>query len=117
MAKDPLLANPAVVIYRDVAHLCPNHIQRESISVIVRNERVWRSVVHEWLNSGWNPRNVEGMLKRYALQAGNGFKPIPASNGRLPEGVSVWRCICGFKVVQGQNGIKDCPECQMTLTT
>lgn len=132
--RDPLLSNSAVVIYREIAHFCPNHIQRESIALIVQNERIWRAVVHEWLNSGWNPRNVAGMLRLYAMQAGNGFNLIHGSKfsslsagkeldalvpsiGSLPEGVGNWKCTCGFSVIQNGNGLKECPikDCGKTL--
>lgn len=116
--RDPLLSNDAVLTYRETAKFCPNHVQRESIAIVVTDLRVWKIVLLDWMNSGWNPRNVAGMLKMYS-QRDRKFaeKVFPSKLPPLPVGVKTWRCLCGFSVVQNGNGLKDCPEksCGKTL--
>jgi hypothetical protein len=77
---DPLLQNPAVVTYRDKAHLTPNHVQRQEIADRVPVERVevWGQIVYEWMAAGYKPGNVAGMLDAFSnggLSKRNGSAP------------------------------------------
>ena len=85
--RDPLLDNPAVVAYRELARLTPNAEQRAAIAAAVTDEERWRRVVREWLTHGWKPGNVAGMLERYA---GNGPGPPRdhASGAHLPPALA-----------------------------
>lgn len=60
---DPNLEHPAVIAYRDHAHLTPNQDQRSEIVKRV-GERLdsWTAVISEWMLSGYRPQNVAGML-------------------------------------------------------
>lgn len=62
--RDARLDHPAIVAYRDEAHLTPPHAVRDAICEVTDADR-WRKVVTDWIGSGWNPRNVSGMLDVY----------------------------------------------------
>lgn len=70
--RDPLLDCPIVIIYRDVAHLQMNHIQRkyvaDNVSCCEKGQRIWRGVVEEHLLNGWNPKNIPFMVKAWSNQ-------------------------------------------------
>lgn len=68
--RDPNLDNKAVRLYRDVVHLQANYLQRAEIALVVTNERIWEVVLLEWMLSGYNPKNVLGMLKVYQSMNG-----------------------------------------------
>jgi hypothetical protein len=70
------MTEPAVVIYRDLTHLTPKPIQRKLIVDGVGDLERWRSTVKDWLEHDWNPKNIPGMLERYAHGNGTG-KPDP----------------------------------------
>lgn len=68
--RDKNLDNAAVKKYREICHLNCNYLQRAEIALVVTNERIWEAVLIEWLLSGYNPKNVLGMLKLYRTMNG-----------------------------------------------
>jgi hypothetical protein len=68
---DPNLDHPAVIAYRDICHLTANQVQRQSIATTVTDPERWKSVLKEWMEHGWKPTNVTGMLERYGSSNGN----------------------------------------------
>lgn len=78
---DPPLAHPAVVKYRDLAHLTPGPAARASIAESVTDLALWEQVVKHWLISGYRPANVAGMLDWYR----SGGLP-PGKNGNSQHG-------------------------------
>lgn len=63
--SDPLLQHSAIQMYRTKCKLLPNQEQRQLIADTVVDFQLWESVLAEWLQHGWNPRNVSGMIDRY----------------------------------------------------
>lgn len=76
--RDPLLDCEAVVIYRNIAKLTPNAIQRQAIYDTVKNTELWEAVCTDWLKHGWNKANVSGMLEAYSK---GGIQPPSNGNG------------------------------------
>jgi phage replication O-like protein O len=64
-ARDERLDNPSVVAYRDLAKLTPNEAQRALIVEKVKNPAKWQETVKTWLERGYKPMNVAGMVKVY----------------------------------------------------
>lgn len=62
---DPLLSNPNVIAYREVAAIWPNTIQRQAIADSITDSALWTSVVKDWSMRGWSKMNVAGMLDVY----------------------------------------------------
>ena len=63
--RDPLLDHPAIIAYREEFHY---HVQipwREEVCSTVDDPEKWKTVIHDWHGSGWNPKNVKGMLEAY----------------------------------------------------
>jgi len=60
--KKPL--GPGATVYREVVHLTPNHVQRETIEATAHNIGLanLRTGLEDWMNRGWNPRNVAGQM-------------------------------------------------------
>ena len=83
--RDPLLDHPAVVAYKDVAHLSvPETLRHEVAQTVTEDElHLWRSIIADWIGYGWNPRNIKGMLEAYRAggiklkKNGNGSQPAP----------------------------------------
>ncbi len=73
---DPLLSNPAVVVYRDVMHRTPNELQRAIIAEKAQDVDRWRATLENWRAHSWNPGNVPGMIQSYDKP----IAPIPAQN-------------------------------------
>lgn len=63
--RDPNLSHPAVVAYRSLTHITANPVQRRAIVETVSDENLWYSTVEHWLEHGWRPMNVAGMLDSY----------------------------------------------------
>ncbi len=63
--SDPNLEHPAVVAYRDIAKKTPNEVQRALIVGVVDDVTRWGATITDWLQSGWNPLNIKGMVERY----------------------------------------------------
>jgi hypothetical protein len=51
--------------YRDIVQKTPNEMQRALIAEAVEDADRWITTIKEWLQSGWNPLNVKGMVERY----------------------------------------------------
>lgn len=70
--RDPLLDCPIVKIYRDVAHLQMNYLQRQYVAEMVscceRGQRLWRASLTEWMLHGYNPKNILGVVKLWENQ-------------------------------------------------
>ena len=62
---DPNMQHPAVIVFRDVAHKFPNHVQAEAIATTVTDVPLWQDTVKRWLTLGWSPVNIDGILARY----------------------------------------------------
>ncbi|MBN1287863.1 MAG: hypothetical protein JXB47_20865 [Anaerolineae bacterium] len=83
-ARDPLLDHAAVQAYRDVARLTPAAAARPLIADAVGEAEAdvgfWRQVVQNWIATGWNARNLSGMLEFY------GRRQLPGTTGRAASG-------------------------------
>ena len=63
--RDPRLNNPAIIAYREEAHLhVPINIRDDGVSIVSDAEK-WQGIVHSWMAKGWNKQNIEGMLDVY----------------------------------------------------
>ena len=63
--RDPRLDNPAIIAYREEAHLhVPINIRDDVVSIVSDAEK-WQGIVHSWMAKGWNKQNIEGMLQVY----------------------------------------------------
>lgn len=88
--RDPLLDHPAIIVYRDVAHLTPNSTQREEIARVVSEDKIklWESTLKTWMLRGWKPGNVTGQLDvflRGEFSNGNGH------TSAIPDNVKVFK--------------------------
>jgi hypothetical protein len=63
--RDPLLDHPAIITYREEAHLHVPINWREEVCEIVDDAERWKKLVHEWIGHGWNKQNISGMLQAY----------------------------------------------------
>ncbi|TET81172.1 MAG: hypothetical protein E3J37_09680 [Anaerolineales bacterium] len=65
--RDPLLDHPAIIEYRDEAHLHVPITWRKQVAETVGDDPAdvqrWRTVVHDWIGRGWNKQNVKGLLE------------------------------------------------------
>jgi len=87
--RDPTLDHPAVVAYHALCKLTPNETQRAAIATRVSDVERWSGIIRAWLESGWKPTNVHGMLERYTA----GPSPLHSGrhqpdNGRLSPGLA-----------------------------
>lgn len=64
-SPDPNLQNPAVQLYRVKCRLNPNDEQRKLVAEQVKDIPLWEATLTKWMQSGWSPRNVAGMVHRY----------------------------------------------------
>ena len=80
------LDHPAVIKYRDVAHLTPPHANRELIVERFPAEgdppevseallMAWETIIRKWIAKGWNKGNIGGMIEKYDLWAQANFAP------------------------------------------
>jgi len=67
LKNDPLLKNPAIVIYRDHCRLTPNHEQRKAIAEKIRGPdlTLWRDLCAAFMQEGRPPQRVDWLLERY----------------------------------------------------
>lgn len=64
--RDPLLDHEAVMLYRDVCHLTPNHEQRKLIAERVTDCDLYGSVLRKFMQEGQPPNHVDWTLERYS---------------------------------------------------
>jgi hypothetical protein len=64
--KDLNLTAEAVVSYREICHITPNHAQREQIVTAVKDITAWKSVLNRFMGEGRAPQRVDWALERYA---------------------------------------------------
>lgn len=68
--RDPNLDHPAVLLYREIVHLTPNHQQRVDIVVTVGPEgeyglKLYEAVLRRFMGEGRPPKRVDWTLDRY----------------------------------------------------
>jgi hypothetical protein len=67
---NPNQFHPAVVAYVEATHRRPKGFVADTIAQQVAPEGVdfesWKTIVQQWVLTGWNPNNVDGMLEMYA---------------------------------------------------
>jgi len=80
--SNPFLKHPAIKAYRNGAHLQIAAQWRKEVAGIVGEDSkdvdTWGELVHNWVGSGWNPKNVKGMLDKYKKEKGGthrGYTP------------------------------------------
>lgn len=81
---------PAVQAYRKVMGLWPTREEAELMAEQVEAAEqleVWRRVLEVWLERGWNPRNVQGMLERYRDELARGARLVEVS---YQEALRLW---------------------------
>jgi hypothetical protein len=71
------LAHPAVRAYLEQTDQPPATLDRDLAAMIAEavpphDQHTWRALLADWKASGWNLRNVKGMLDRYRRETGNG---------------------------------------------
>jgi hypothetical protein len=64
--RDPNLDHEAVVLYREVCHLTPNHAQRKMIVEAVTDLDAYRAVLTKFMQEGQPPNHVDWTLERYS---------------------------------------------------
>lgn len=85
--RDPKLDHPAVVLYKQIAHLTPGDVQRDAIVERVTDIEAWGACVRTWMLRGNNKMNVGGMLDWYRdgipqhTRGGNGHEVAKGSDG------------------------------------
>ena len=63
--RDSRLDHPAIIAYREEAHLhVPINIRDDVVAVVTDADK-WQKIVHSWIGKGWNKQNIEGMLQVY----------------------------------------------------
>jgi hypothetical protein len=62
---DPRLDHPAVKLYRQVMHLTASEHQRQMIVDAVKDVALWEDTLDHWVEHGWNPTSLPGMLDSY----------------------------------------------------
>ena len=63
--RDERLDHPAIIAYREEAHLhIPINLRDDVVEVVDDAER-WQKVIHAWMGKGWNKQNIAGMLEVY----------------------------------------------------
>jgi len=63
-----------ISVYRSLVHLTPNPAQRRILSSKVTDLPLWQHTLEHWLEHGWNPRNLLGMLELYARGGPSGCR-------------------------------------------
>jgi len=63
--QPPEPESPFVQAVREIALQSPSKAQRPLIDNTVTDMELWREVLGYWVNRGWNPRNVFGMVDLY----------------------------------------------------
>lgn len=63
--RDPLLDDPAVMAYREIARRNAPAVARPEIAETVKDLERWQEVVKWWMMAGYNPSNIGGMLEVY----------------------------------------------------
>jgi hypothetical protein len=62
---DPRLDHPAVKLYRQLMRLTASDYQRQMIVDAVTDVELWRDTLEHWVEHGWNPTSLPGMLDSY----------------------------------------------------
>jgi hypothetical protein len=59
--------NPAVLAYVEVTQRRPKQFVADAIANTVNENDVdaWKQIVKQWILSGWNPTNIDGMLNMF----------------------------------------------------
>lgn len=87
--RDPALDSWQVITYQQIAKRHIPVTWRQKVIDTVTDEHKWKSLLVQWIGSGWNIGNISGILQRYegalndrrtARQNDGGGKP-PTSNG------------------------------------
>jgi hypothetical protein len=65
VGKNRAKEHPAVTIYRQETSLEPNGLQALILTCEVGDLETWQDALVHWLEHGWNPRNVLGLLELY----------------------------------------------------
>lgn len=65
--RDDRLDDSRIMAYRDIARLTPPYATRDRIITEVRSDDIatWQKAIRDWIASGWNPRNIAGMIDQY----------------------------------------------------
>lgn len=88
-ARDPALDSWQVISYQQIAKRHIPVTWRQKVIDTVTDETKWRTLLVQWIGSGWNIGNISGILQRYEgasnerraqRQNDGGGKP-PTSNG------------------------------------
>jgi len=61
----PEIDSSPVAIYRNLAKIKPNQVQRTEILRQVADNNLWYRSVEHWLSHKWNPKNIPGILDMY----------------------------------------------------
>lgn len=86
-SRDPLLDNPAVQVYRQVMKLTAGENERPLIADNVTDLEYWRQVCSDWSASGWNKRNIKGLVERYLGNGKQSLKQDSRQSFPAPAGV------------------------------
>ena len=87
--RDPALDSWQVITYQQIAKRHIPVTWRQKVIDTVTDETKWRTLLVQWIGSGWNIGNISGILQRYkganhdrraTRQDASGGKP-PTSNG------------------------------------
>jgi hypothetical protein len=87
--RDPALDSWQVITYQQIAKRHIPVTWRQKVIDTVTDEHKWKSLLVQWIGSGWNIGNISGILQRYegahherraTRQDASGGKP-PTSNG------------------------------------
>jgi hypothetical protein len=63
--RDTRLDHPAIIAYREEAHLHVPINWRDGVIETVDQVDKWTELVHEWIGRGWKKTNISGMLDAY----------------------------------------------------
>jgi hypothetical protein len=79
--KDERLKHPALLAYRDRAHLTVQETWRDAVIKAIGDEEsevdAWKNNVHTWIGNGWNPKNIRGMLEFHRGRSGKALPDLP----------------------------------------
>jgi hypothetical protein len=74
MPSRNLESDDPISIFRSLAHLTPNPAQRRLLSTKVTDLPLWQQSVEHWLQHGWNPKNITGMIDLYQHGGASGCR-------------------------------------------
>lgn len=84
-SSDPRASTMPILVYREIVQRSPNRLVYDEIISTVDDEERWRSTLKHVIVRGWNPTNIQNVLRVYREGIGNDKQPKQAESSDAIE--------------------------------